>query len=485
MGARTGEEFLEGLRATDRAIWVDGEKIEDVTSHPKLTGAAATLASVFDQQHTYADECLIPDPDTGDSINISHMLPRSHDDLRRRQAGLTRLSEVSVGIMGRTPDYMNMKFAGFASAPWVWAGKDGSNEQGAANLVAFTKYLAREDKALTHTIIQPTVDKRTDSKILDNKVTIRKVGETSEGIVVRGSRVLATLAPFADEQTVYPALPIPPGATDYALSFAVPLDTPGLKFLCRDSESAAGTDSFDKPLSTRFDEQDAFCIFDDVVVPWDRIFIDGDVDIYNSMHQTGYAINMTSHSTTRALTKLEFAYGVATRMAEMIGDHSPATVDMLGEIACYVQATRSAVELSIEHGWERERDGHWFPANQPLEPMKALLATWMPRVAEIMTLIGSHNLLTTPTRSQLDDPELRPLIDEMLHGADETPADDRAALFRLAWDFIGTGLAGRGFLYERFYLTSATRNRQGLHLRGTDRTRANELVDSMLAFSNR
>ncbi|MCP3913615.1 MAG: 4-hydroxyphenylacetate 3-hydroxylase [Actinomycetia bacterium] len=481
MGARTGEEFLEGLRATDREIWVDGEKICDVTDHPKLTGAAHTLAEVFDQQHTYADECLIPDPETGEPINISHMLPRSHDDLRCRHVGLTRLTEVSVGIMGRTPDYMNMKFSAFAASPWVFAGRDGTNERGAANLQAFQKYLARDDKALTHTIIQPTVDKRTDHDILGNQVTIRKVGETSEGIVVRGARVLATLAPFADEQTVYPALPIPPGANEYALSFAVPLDTPGLKFLCRDSESAVGVDPFDRPISARFDEQDAFCIFDDVVVPWDRIFIDGDVDIYNSMSQTSYTINMTSQSTTRALTKLEFAYGLATRMAEMIGDHTPATIDMLGEIACYVQATRSALELSIEHGWERERDGHWFPDARPLDPMRALLAGWMPRVAEIMTLIGSHNLLTTPTRNQLDDPDLRPLIDEMLHGADDTAADDRAAVFRLAWDFIGSGLAGRGFLYERFYLTSATRNRQMLHRRGYDRTRANELVDRMLS----
>ena len=105
----------------------------------------------------------------------------------------------------------------------------------AANLVDFQQHIARNDVALTHTIIQPTIDKRTDSAILGNEVTIRKVGETSEGIVVRGSRVLGTLAPFADEQTVYPAIPLPPGAEKYALSFAIPLDTPGLKFLCRDS----------------------------------------------------------------------------------------------------------------------------------------------------------------------------------------------------------------------------------------------------------
>ena len=216
-------------------------------------------------------------------------------------------------------------------------------------------------------------------------------------------------------------------------------------------------------------------------MPWDRVFLDGDVDVYNSMHLTGFQIHMTSQSTTRALTKLEFAYGLATRIAEMVGDYTPATVEMLGELACYVQVTRSAVELSIEHGSERDVDGMWFPDGRPLDPMRALLATWMPRVSEIITLIGSHNLLTTPTRRQLDDPEMRPLIDEMLHGADGHDADERAAVFRMAWDFVGSSLAGRGFLYERFYLTSASRNRQMLHQRLFDRTRANQLVDDLLA----
>jgi len=480
VGARTGSQFLEGLRKTKREIWVDGERIADVTTHPKLRGAAESLAAMFDRQHAYAAECLFTDPQSGEPTNISHMIPRSKDDLWRRHAGLTRLSEGSMGIMGRTPDYMNMKFAGFASAPRVWSGSDGRNERGARNLVNFQRYLARSDISLTHTIIQPTTDKRTDSRIVGNKVTVRKVGETEDGIIVRGARVLATLAPYADEQTVYPSQPIPSEATEYALAFAVPLDTPGLKFLCRDSASAPGADPFDKPLSSRFDEQDAFCIFDDVLVPWDRIFIDGDVQIYNSMRETGYYINMNSQSTTRALTKLEFAYGLATRVAELIGDYSPATTEMLGELACYVSLTRNAVELSLEQGWERE-DGVWFPNGAALEPMRAMLPIWMPRTAEIITLIGSHNLLTTPSRAQLDDPKLRPLIDEMLHGADGASADDRATVFRMAWDFVGSALAGRGFLYERFYLTSATRNKQTMHTRDFDRTRSRALLKDMLS----
>ncbi len=479
MAARTGAAFLEGLRRTNRAIWIDGEQVTDPTTHPATRGGAATLASIFDRQHTYAGECLVPDPETGEAINVSHALPRSRDDLARRNVGLTRLSEGTVGLMGRTPDYMNMKFSAFAGAPWVWAGPEGTNERGAANLVAYQQKLRREDLALTHTIIQPTVDKRTDAAVVGNTVTIRKVGETAEGIVVRGARVLATLAPFADETTVYPALPLPEGAEAYAVSFAIPLDTPGLRFFCRDAASSPGADPFDKPLSTRFDEQDAFCVFDDVVVPWDRVFIDGDVAVYNSIGRTNFVIQMTTQSTIRALTKLEFAYGLATRMAEMLGDHSPATVEMLGELACYVQLTRNAVELSVAQGWERS-DGVWFPAAAPLDPMRAILPTWMPRMQEIITLIGSHNLLTTPARRQLDDPSLRPLLEEVLHGADDTTADERAAVFRMAWDFVGSSLAGRSFLYERFYLTSGTRNRQSMHLRLFDRTRSARLVAEML-----
>jgi 4-hydroxyphenylacetate 3-monooxygenase oxygenase component len=482
MGARTGAQFLEGLRGTKREIWVDGEKIEDVTTHPKLRGAAQSLAAIFDRQHKYAAECLFALPDTGEPTNISHMIPRSKDDLLRRHAGIVRLSEGSMGIMGRTPDYMNMKFAAFASAPRVWAGSDGRNERGAHNIVKFQQRLARSDLSLTHTIIQPTIDKRTDGRIVGNRATVRKVGETAEGIIVRGARVLATLAPFADEQTVYPSQALPPEAHEYAVAFAIPLDAPGLKFLCRDSASSPDADPFDKPLSSRFDEQDAFCIFDDVLVPWDRIFIDGNVQVYNSMRETGYSISMTTQSTIRALTKLEFAYGLATRMAELIGDYSPTTTEMLGELACYVRMTANALELSLEKAWERE-DGVWFPNGTVLEPMRGMLASWMPRVAEIITLIGSHNLLTTPTRTQLEDPKLRPLLDEMLHGADGAAADERAAVFRMAWDFVGSSLGGRGFLYERFYLTSASRNKQMLHSRFFDRTRCMALLSNMLSQS--
>lgn len=484
MGARTGEQFLGQLRSTSRQLWLEGRRVEDVTTHPALAGSARTLAGVFDRLHEFPDECLVKDEETGELVNVGHMIPRSVDDLKRRNLGLARIAEATVGLMGRTPDYMNVKFASFASRWKDWLAADGGNREGAENLVAFQKRIAREDVCLTHTIIHPTIDKSTDAQILGSRVPVHKVGETQTGIVVRGARILATLAPFADEIAVYPALPLPPGAEAYALAFSIPVDTPGLIFMCRDSAAAPDAAIFDRPLSTRFDEQDAFVIFDDVEVPRGRLFLDGRVDLYNSVTSTGLRDNMTNQTTVRALTKLEFAYGLACRMAETIGDTSPGTQEMLGELLDYVEVTRSAVLLSAEHG-RHVGDGVWFPDGRALAPMRSLLATWFPRVNEIVMLIGSHNLLATPGRGQLDDRALRPLIDEFLHGAGGVDAEARAALFRLAWDFVGSTLAGRNVLYERFYLTSAARNRINHHLRNVDRSRPEALVDGILAAGRR
>ncbi|HYC65782.1 MAG TPA: 4-hydroxyphenylacetate 3-hydroxylase N-terminal domain-containing protein, partial [Reyranellaceae bacterium] len=266
MPARTGEQFLKGLRGP-RDVWVDGERVSDVTDHPKLTGAAHALAEVYDLQHREAATCLAPDPETGEPIGLSHIPPTSREALARRHKALRAVAEYSVGLMGRTPDYMNVTYAGFAQSRDAWS--IAGNEGGAERLIAYQKFLRRNDISLTHTIVQPTVDKALgDAPHPGNVHALRKVEDTSNGIVVRGARVLATLAPFADEIAVYPALPLPEGADAYALSFCIPMSTPGLKFLCRDSLSTA-SNLFDHPLSSRFDEQDAFVVFDDVEVPRD------------------------------------------------------------------------------------------------------------------------------------------------------------------------------------------------------------------------
>lgn len=482
MSARTGEEFLKGLQARPREVWFGAERVDDVTTHPATASPARSMAAVFDRQHAYADECLMPDPETGESINVSHMIPRSKEDLDHRGVGLRRIAEATVGMMGRTPDYMNVTFAGFAGEPLAWLGPDGTNTEGVANLAAFQKQLGRDDICLTHTIIHPTIDRATDGTFAGNAVPLHKVGETADTITVRGARILATLAPFADELAVYPGHPLPRDAPDqYALSFSVGMDAPGLVFLCRDS-TTSGADPFDHPLSTRFDEQDAFVIFDDVEVPKARVFIDGNKDVYNAVMRTAWYPNVMQQTTTRALTKLEFAYGLASRLAEAVNDSTPHTLEALGELQSYVEVTRSALLLGVEHAKPNE-SGVWFPDGRGLHPMRSLLATWFPRVNEIILGIGSHNLLAAPSRGMLDDARIRGLAEEFLCGANGMAAERRAALYRLAWDFVGSGLGARMDLYERNYLASARTNRTIAHM-SADRTVPYALVDEILAYAS-
>src|SRR5260370_31150280 len=106
MPARTGKEFLKGLGGA-REVWVDGERVSDVVGHPKLSGAAHALAEVFDLHHKHADICLIADPETGEPIPRSHTIPRPREDLARRANALRQVAEDSMGLMGRTPAYMN------------------------------------------------------------------------------------------------------------------------------------------------------------------------------------------------------------------------------------------------------------------------------------------------------------------------------------------------------------------------------------------
>jgi 4-hydroxyphenylacetate 3-monooxygenase len=475
MPARTGKQFLEGLRGA-REVWVDGERVADVVHHAALSGAAHALAEVYDLQHTHAGVCLAPDPETGEPIAVSHVIPRSREDLKRRHWALRQVAEYSVGLMGRTPDYMNVTYAGFAGSPGDWRAH--GNDAGYERLVDYQKFLRRGDISLTHTIVQPTVDKALgDAPQPGNEHALRRVGETANGIVVRGARVLATLAPFADEIAVYPAAPLPKGADDYALSFCIPMSAPGLKFLCRDSV-ASGTNRFDHPLSSRFDEQDAFVIFDDVEVPRDRMFIDGNLASYNSVMTTSWPPNIQQQTMIRASVKLDFAWGLALRMAAAINAADPETMRMIGEIWTYAEFTRSAI-VAAEAEAREWPGGMWTPATAPMHALRATLPLWFPRVAEILRLIGSHNVFATPSAAQMGDPDLRRLIDRYLPGAKGMPAEERIRTFRLAWDFAGSALASRNEQYERFYLASSPRN-LARHLQFTDRGRADRLVDRFL-----
>ena len=448
MAARTGAQYIDGLH-DDRSIWVDGGRVSDVTDYPGFTGSLKGLAGYFDWQHSHANECL------SDGENISHRIPRCLDDLSRRHVGLERLARYSAGMLGRTPDYVNVTFAGFAGQPGIW--KQAGNDQGYENLIAFQREAAERDLALTHTIIHPIVDKRVrDYEGENRRLALNKVDETAESIVVSGARILATLGPFADELTVYPGHPIPTDQPELALAFSVPMNAPGLKVICRDHYGVNGG-GFDRPFSSRFDEQDAFIVFDEVEIPKCRVFCDGLPEVYNSALGHGWTGNIMQQTSIRAQVKLEFAYELATRMAVATGQNErPDVAQLLGELWSYAELTRSAVHTAESQAFDYG-DGAWFCDERPFVALRPTMPGWMVRANEILKLIGSHNLLATPAAADFDDEELKPILDKYLKGAAGMNAKDRSRLFRTAWDFVGSALGGRTERYERFYLASSAR----------------------------
>lgn len=455
MTARTGQEYISGLR-DNRTVWLGGEKV-DVLKHPAFAGSVNGMAAYFDWQHKYADDCLVADPETGKPMNASLIVPRNADDLRRRHAAFDRFARYSNGMLGRTPDYVNVTLAGFVARSDIFTAK--GDTVYAERIRRFYREVVENDLSMTHTIINPVVDKSlADLQGINGEIALKVVRRTKDSIIVRGAKILATLGPFADELFVYPGQPQPPGSDPAALlSFSIPMGSKGLHTLCRD-HYGVGSSVGDRPFSSRFDEQDAFMIFDDVEIPNERVFIDGDGDVYNGLMQHGWAANIMQQTSIRAAVKLEFAYELCTRMAQATNSEKrPETAAMLGELWSYACLTRSAIHAA-EAGARDWGNGAFFPDDRPFRAVRANMPGWMVRANEIIKTIGSHNLLATPSLELLDNPEIGPLIEAYMPGANGMSARERAKLFRTAWDFAGSALGSRAELYERFYLASAPRN---------------------------
>ena len=455
MTARTGRQYLDGLR-DDRTVWLGNEKV-DILNCPAFAGSLKGMAGYFDWQNAHAGDCLTADPQTGAPMSASLIVPRSAGDLEKRHRAFDRFARYSNGMLGRTPDYVNVTLAGFVARSDIFSAK-GSTVH-AERLGRFYREVVEQDLSLTHTIIHPVVDKSLpDTEGVNGQLALKVVRRTKDSIVVRGAKILATLGPFADELFVYPGIPQPPNVDPAVLlAFSIPMKTKGLVTLCRDHYGVAAAVG-DRPFSSRFDEQDAFMIFDDVEIPLERVFIDGDLDVYNGLMRHGWAANIMQQTCIRAAVKLEFAYEICTRMAQATNaDKRPDTAAMLGELWGYGCLTRAAVQAA-EAGARDWGNGAFFPDDRPLRALRAQMPGWMVRANDIIKTIGSHNLLATPALEAIDNPEIGKLIDTFMPGANGMSARERAKLFRTAWDFAGSALGGRIELYERFYLASAPRN---------------------------
>ncbi len=456
MGIRDGRRFLEEMDNTKREIWYGNEKITyNITKHPAFRGVAQTLARLYDLQNDpeLIDIMTYASPTTGERVSMSFLQPKTKEDLAKRTRMMKIWADHSFGLLGRTGDYLNSALMAMASAAEFF-GK--GQVDFAENIRRYYEYVRERDLLLTHTLINPQVNRAVNpSKLPDPFIAARVVEKNSEGVVVRGARMLATL-PLADEILVFPSTVLRSGQDDapYAMAFALPVSTPGLKFICR--MSFASQSSLDHPLSSRFDEQDAVVIFDDVLVPWERIFILEDPEKCNIYSEATNAVIFMAHQAlVREISKCEFVVGLATLIAETIGvDQFQHVQEKIAELIMLLESMRAFL-IASEASAKLNRWGIMVPEPTFLHAARNL---W-PRVAHKLNLVirqlGASGLMAIPP-SEILNGEMRPYV-EKYYQAKLANAENRIKLFKLAWDFVGTSFGSRQDLYEYFFFGDPVR----------------------------
>jgi len=451
MPARTGAEYLAGLE-DGREVWFEGSRVDCVAEHPILGRMARTLAGLYDLQRdpAHQDELTYPSPSTGQPVGLSFLQTRSVEDLERRRRAFTVWADYSGGILGRTPDYLNAILAGCASSSWFFA-QNGPEYPG--RIVSYYEWCREHDLCATHAFVDPQSNRaRTQTEQADPGVPLHIAGESGQGLVVSGARMLATLAPYSDELMVFPS-PSRTHSTDaprYAFAFSIPVATPGLRFICRESFDL-GRSNFDHPLASRFEEMDAVAIFDEVVVPWERVFLKGDVLLCNRLFRETPAFMHGIHQfTAKNLAKAELLLGVTSLVAEAIGRTDlPAYQSLLGEMVDAIETLRAYLRTA-EVDAVTDPNGYFHPNPDTMSTARNFFPRVYPRLVEILQLVGSSGLMATPTERDLERGELAEDIDRYYQSA-TLMGRDRVQLFRLAWDLACSSFAGRQVLYERFF----------------------------------
>lgn len=447
---RTGAQYREALR-DDRECWIEGERIVDVTTDPRLRNVVDSLAELYDLQHApeLVDSLTYSPHGVSEPIGLSFIEPASAEDLVRRRQMVKIWMDWTGGMMGRSPDFMNIHMTAFGSA-WEYFAQGG--KQYGENIRNYYLSLRQRDLALTHVLINPQADRSKPAHEQPGNIAAHIVKENDSGLVISGARMISTLAPFSDEIAIFPStyLQASEEARPYAFACCLPVSTPGLRFICRPPVGPVTGRASDHPFSIRMDEMDTVVIFDNVVVPWERVFIAGDPYLCNTLFPGTGAMNQIMHQfAVKNLAKAEFLLGVVLNVTDSIGvSVFPQVQNYITEMINaveFLRATLRASEVDCVSG----PNGTVLPNPEPLWTARLMFPEIYPRLVEILQIVGASGLVAVPSVAELGGERADDVM--RYYQAAQLPADRRVELFRLAWDVACSSFAGRQTLYERYF----------------------------------
>ncbi|MGE0733314.1 MAG: 4-hydroxyphenylacetate 3-monooxygenase, oxygenase component [Alphaproteobacteria bacterium] len=452
MAARTGAKYIESLKRTRRDVWLRGRQITDVTTHPAFTQPIRHIARLYDMQHDprHREILTYPSPSTGQPVGTAFMMARSPADLHKRRQAFQLWAEATFGLIGRTPDFVNTTLMAWAESPDVF-GRLGPRFKD--NVIRYYEHARENDLFLTHALITPQTDRsKSSAEQVDKFLHLGVVEETERGLVVRGARMLVTQGPIVDDVLVFSLPGLKAGEEPYSMAFAIPVSTPGIRMICREPFDEGGRSSFDHPLATNFEEPDALMIFDDVLVPWDRVFLYGNLQLANAMYLETSLRNHTAHQTSvRGIAKLELVIGTAIAVAEAVKSDGYLHVqNMLGEAIGMLELAKSSV-VRAEVEYSRSAAGTLCTGLTPLQHLRGFLPKAYPRAIEILQTIAAGGLLMLPSAADFGSP-IAGQVDRFYQGAGGLDAKERVKLFKLAWDLAGDAFGMRQLQYERYWV---------------------------------
>lgn len=455
MPIKTGPEWIQSLR-DGRKLYIDGQLVTDVTEYPPMKGVIDTIAGLYDDQHKPEFQGILTyrSPSSRDLVSATYLEARTMEELHAL-AGCYHLRALrTYGLMGRLTDFMSGFLVDQAVAMRVMG-----KTEAAARAWGVVAYCRENDLQVTHALIDPQSDRST----LDAPAqAVQIVERRPDGIVVSGCRLLSTLAPVANVCYVGPYYPRKPGEEKFAVGFLVPMNAAGLSILGRESFDR-GHSTFDRPLTSRFDEGDAILMFDNVFIPDEHVVIAGDLQAYNTMLavRPGYT---GIQACTRSTMKLRFLAGIATAVARANGrDKTPRFQAAIGELMALVTIAEGIRAGSLADTFRRvqaldqgktalEGDGLAEPKVM-LSPANAAVNFFFPyantKAADVLRMAAGSGVLSV-TETDYLRPEVQPLMDSWQIGPN-IAARPRLELMKLAWDMTGTEFGSRAGLYERYY----------------------------------
>jgi 4-hydroxyphenylacetate 3-monooxygenase len=449
----TGAEYIQSLR-DNRAVYIDGERVPDVTTHPAFRNSVRSIARLYDALHDPAQKDALTCPTDTGSGGYTHRffrVQRSRGELVAAQGAIAAWSRLSYGWMGRTPDY-KAAYTNTLGANAEYYGPFADNAR------AWYKRAQETVPFMNHAIVNPPVDRHLPAEAAkDVFVSVQK--EVDGGIIVSGAKVVATSAAITHYNFMGQSSKTATEDLDMSLMFIVPIDAPGLKLICRTSyeQAARAASPFDYPLSSRFDENDAIFILDNVFVPWEDVFIYRDpARVLSFYPRSGFTNGFQFQGCTRFAVKLDFIVGLLSKALRCTGgDEARGNQVLLGEAVAWRN-----LFWSLSNAMANAPDKWPAPGNADAvlpnlragQAYRVFAPDAYPRIKEIVERTVTSALIYLPSSVRdLASPETGPYLQQYVRGSHGIGHVERIKIMKLLWDCVGTEFGGRHELYERNY----------------------------------